>query len=108
MARITPANSTYAINNSAFIGLTSDTLIVDADAFLISVGSGDGARLTGSWDVVINGAVAAFGSVAYGIAVADGISDAVDIRVGGRGDVFGGFGGIHLGFGSNTLLTTRH
>jgi len=40
------------------------------------------------WDVVINGAVAAFGPVAYGIAVADGVSDVANIRVGSGGDVF--------------------
>jgi len=104
MAHITEATSVYTGSGTAFTGTGPDTLIVDADAFLISESGGNGATLTGSWDVVINGQVAAFEG--NGIKVNSAVSDVVNITVGSSGDVFGSdfdFG-LNLGSGKNTIL----
>jgi hypothetical protein len=91
---ITAANSIDldSTPGPAFTGTTGvgvqDTLIVDANAFLVSEISGDGAHLTGSWTAIINGEVVAFGA-AWIEVIPNGLSDVSNVTVGRTGDVFG-------------------
>jgi Ca2+-binding RTX toxin-like protein len=90
---ITATTSVDTPSGDAFaFASTDDELIVDANAFLISQGSGDGARLTGFLNVTINGEVGAFGSGFDGLAVL--LSPLTDVTIGKTGDVFGGESGI--------------
>lgn len=87
MAHITAADSVDQPAGDAFTGTGPDTLIVDADAFLISESGGNGARLSGAWTATINGVVAGFGSVRDGLSVsALSISDVSNVKVGKTGD----------------------
>jgi Ca2+-binding RTX toxin-like protein len=104
MAHFTTSNSVYAPSNTAFTALSSDSLIVDADAFLISAASGDGAFLFGSWDIIINGEVAALDAGHSGITINAVISDSVNITVGSGGDVYGYLAGLNLFSGIYTVV----
>jgi Ca2+-binding RTX toxin-like protein len=90
---IAPSTSVEVATGDAFADngtLVPDfILFVDANAYLISdSGSGNGAKLTGSWTVTVNGAVEGLGD--------DGIffSQASTLTVGKNGDVFGSVEGI--------------
>jgi Ca2+-binding RTX toxin-like protein len=65
------------------------TLIVDADAFLISDTGflGDGAELDGSWTILINGAVESLNGSGCGLRINN--SAFSKITIGKTGDVFG-------------------
>lgn len=90
---ITAATSVDTPSGDAFaFASTDDEFIVDANAFLISESSGDGARLTGFLNVTVNGEVEAFSSGFDGLAVL--LSPATDITIGKTGDVFGGESGL--------------
>ena len=77
--------SNYVISGDAFTSAGPDfTMVVDANiAFLISESGGNGATLTGSWNVIVNGEVAAFGVNYNGIGIVGGISVVTNITVGG-------------------------
>ena len=97
MAHITAADSVDQPSGDAFTGSGPDTLIVDADASLISESGGNGARLSGAWTVTINGVVAGFGSLRDGLSVsALSISDVSNVKVGKTGDIFGDNVGVSL------------
>ena len=82
-------------SGDAFAGTGPDTLVVDADAFLIAEGLGFGANLEGSWTVIINGTVETFGSSFSGLAYSFGSnSNALKLTVGKAGDIFGPDRGI--------------
>jgi Ca2+-binding RTX toxin-like protein len=65
------------------------TLLVDADAYLIS-DNGTGALLIGDWTATINGAVEDLGGSSIGIHAGDGLK----LTVGKSGDVSGGVYGV--------------
>jgi Ca2+-binding RTX toxin-like protein len=94
------------MSGDAFTSAGPDfTMVVDANiAFLISESGGNGATLTGSWNVVVNGEVAAFDVNYNGIGIVGGVSVVTNITVGSSGDVFGGFAGLNLGSGSHTVV----
>jgi Ca2+-binding RTX toxin-like protein len=99
MAHFTATNSVDQTGPfNAFTGSTGpDTLIVDADAFLIAEQSNfSGANLTGSWTVTINGAVEGLGPSGHGLSVTGSTSDASTIKVGSSADVFGTFIGMSI------------
>jgi Ca2+-binding RTX toxin-like protein len=97
MVHIKAANSSDVASGNAFTGTAGvgaqDTLIVDANAFLISQSAGDGAFLTGSWNVTINGEVGAFGSGSHGIRI-DPPAAVANVTIGKTGDVFGERSGL--------------
>jgi serralysin len=109
--RITLEGSRYVTTGHAFFidAPTSDTLIVDANAYLITGDSGSlaspaaGARLEGSWTVTVNGLVAAlgfddpqFGIFHAGISlVQNAVTDSASIKVGKTGEVYGSNSGVH-------------
>jgi Ca2+-binding RTX toxin-like protein len=92
------------IGADAFAATGPGTLIVDANAFLISQSSGDGARLGGSWGVTINGQVRGNGIGGGGFEGLYLTSTAAisTVTVGSTGDVFGTSSGIQLD-GSGTI-----
>jgi serralysin len=99
---ITAQNSIFTTTDDAFAGTGPDTLLVDADAYLITtLNSGDGANLTGSWTVTINGAVTSFGNAGIGLLI-DGGSTVSKVTIGSAGNVsssnfgmeFGGTGSV--------------
>ena len=97
MAHFTTANSVDKPSGDAFTGTGPDTLIVDANAFLISESGGNGARLSGSWTVTINGTVAGFGSLRNGLSVsALSIADVSNVKIGKTGDIFGDRFGVSV------------
>jgi len=91
---ITAATSVFAPTGDAFADSGPDTtLIVDADAYLISATGGDGARLTGAWTATINGEVDSFDSAGAGVRLTGSTpADAFKVTIGNTGDVFGAFG----------------
>jgi hypothetical protein len=91
---ITAATSVFAPTGDAFANSGPDTtLIVDADAFLISATGGDGARLDGAWTATINGEVDSFDSAGAGVRLTGSTpADAFKVTIGNTGDVFGAFG----------------
>ncbi|HEY8263138.1 MAG TPA: hypothetical protein VIG26_02160 [Methyloceanibacter sp.] len=61
-------HSNFTTTGDAFGSSGPDTLLVDADAFLITTDSiGIGANLSGSWNVTINGAVNTLGNANRGL-----------------------------------------
>jgi Ca2+-binding RTX toxin-like protein len=59
---ITTANSIDQATGDALTASGPDTLIIDDGAYLISETAGNGATLTGSWTVTVNGEIGGFGS----------------------------------------------
>src|SRR4029079_7326173 len=103
MAHITAKNSVWISSTPdyAFSGTGPDTLIVDADAFLITSFSGfyDAVRIYDEWTVVINGSVAGLAGSAEGIVLFETNSNNTTvshITVGKTGDVFGDDAGINV------------
>jgi Ca2+-binding RTX toxin-like protein len=83
-------SSQDVIGSTAFDQVGPGTLIVDAGGYLISESGGGGAVLEGSWTVVINGAVGAFGAAKTGFEYDLGAnSDVLKLTVGSTGDIFG-------------------
>jgi hypothetical protein len=68
---ITAATSVDQASGNAFEAVTfaPDTLIVDRDAHLASFSNGDGAELTGTWTVVLNGKIRALGGAPANLGV---------------------------------------
>lgn len=88
-------------SGDAFASAGPDTtLIVDVDAFLISTAGsgGDGADLTGSWTVLINGAVESLNGSGTGLRITNSIAS--KITIGSAGDVFGRQGMVFGGSGT--------
>jgi Ca2+-binding RTX toxin-like protein len=104
MAHITAASSVYQASGNAFTGTGPDTLIVDANAFLISEVGGYAALLAGSWNVIVNGEVEALDGVGSGFRFNGSSLDVTKVTVGSAGDVFGGFVGLNLGSGFYTIV----
>jgi hypothetical protein len=67
------------------------TLIVDANAFLISESGGDGANLAGSWTAIINGTVEGFGG-SEGMKIQNSTNA---ITIGRTGDVLSSTTALH-------------
>jgi hypothetical protein len=87
----TDASSVEVASGDAFTATGPDSLIVDVDAYLISDSNGNGAVLTGPWNVTINGAVGTFDAFGKALIInASGASDVSHITIGSTGDVFGG------------------
>lgn len=87
----TDASSIEVVSGDAFTATGPDSLIVDPDAYLISDSNGNGAVLTGPWNVAINGAVGTFDFSGQALIInASGASDVSHITIGSTGDVFGG------------------
>jgi hypothetical protein len=86
---ITSGNSRDVSGTDAFNEAGPGTLIVDAGAFLISRSGGDGAVLTGSWTVTINGAVESFPEFSFDGILVNASSDTTSIEIGAAGDVAG-------------------
>jgi hypothetical protein len=103
MAHITAQNSVFTTTGDAFAGTGPDTLLVDADAYLITTDStGVGANLTGSWTVTVNGAITSFGNSGIGLFV-DGLSTVSKVTIGSAGNVSSSnFGMEFSGAGSIT------
>jgi Ca2+-binding RTX toxin-like protein len=107
--RITAQNSQFVTTGNAFTGNTvlGDSLIVDADAFLISDSStnpGHGAQLSGSWTVRVAGLLAGVGlydpghSEPVGLSLlANAPSDHTKVIVEKTGELGGTWGGIWSG-----------
>src|SRR4029078_1653063 len=85
---ITAQTSVFTDTGNAFESSGPDTsLLVDADAFLITTDiTGDGANLSGSWIVTINGAVGSSGD-SNGLTISD--SSSSTITIGSTGHLFG-------------------
>jgi Ca2+-binding RTX toxin-like protein len=107
--KITPAKSVFndlapvpGINPNAFDSDSAgaDTLIVDPNAFLISL-FGNGAFLanTGPWTVAVNGSVISQNNV--GLLLAGGNTTVSTIKIGVDGGVQGGLEGIQLASAGN-------
>jgi Ca2+-binding RTX toxin-like protein len=93
---IKAATSIDSPSGDAFSELGPDTLIVDADAFIIAETSGVAARLAGAWTIRINGEVGTFANN-FAIDLApDSPADTTKIIVGKRGDVFGANAALNL------------
>ncbi len=101
---ITRANSVIVANGSAFGHDGPDSVRVDSNARLISEENGDGMNLTGQWNIVVNGYVAAFGSAGSPQGI-DLLSNTVglvsNVTVGSRGTVFGENGAIFANHATN-------
>ena len=117
MVHITAANSINSTSPDARSASGPDTLIVDADAFIIDETAGVAARLDGAWTIHINGEVGTFANN-FAIDLApDSPADTSKIIIGKRGDVFGSnpalnlsqpvtitnFGTIYSGIGTPTI-----
>ena len=107
---VTAAQSVEAPAGDAAVFETDDddTLLVDADAFLISQSGGNGAVLNGPWTATINGQLEAFdfGDGISGLVVqSNTLADVSNITVGQSGDVYGGFYGIELKGGAKGTVT---
>jgi serralysin len=90
-------HSNFTTSGDAFAGTGPDTLIVDADAFLITTDSvGFGANLSGSWTATINGAVTTLGNAGSGLRVGGGATVS-KVTIGKTGDVSGQNIGMEFG-----------
>jgi hypothetical protein len=101
---ITAATS---IDRSGFVAALfatgPDTLIVDANAFLIER-DGEGADLQKAWTVIINGAVGGYGGGHGGLDLLSADpADFSTVKIGRTGDVFGGFTGVFFTEASSTV-----
>lgn len=96
MVHITAANSIDSTSPDALTASGPDTLIVDADAFIIDETAGVAARLDGAWTIRINGEVGTFANN-FAIDLApDSPADTSKIIIGKRGDVFGSNAALNL------------
>lgn len=96
MVHITAANSIDSTSPDALTASGPDTLIVDADAFIIEEAAGVAARLDGAWTIRINGEVGTFANN-FAIDLApDSPADTSKIIIGKRGDVFGSNAALNL------------
>jgi Ca2+-binding RTX toxin-like protein len=86
---ITAANSIYHVSSSsspAFSATGPDTLIVDADAYIISLAN-YAVDLTGTWNIQINGQVEAFEHHIAAMVIRGTSSDTATVKVGPLGDI---------------------
>ena len=96
MVHITAANSIDSTSPDALTASGPDTLIVDANAFIIEETAGVAARLDGAWTIRINGEVGTFANN-FAIDLApDSPADTSKIIIGKRGDVFGSNAALNL------------
>jgi hypothetical protein len=89
---ITATNSIYYPTSSfpaAFTATGPDTLIVDADAYIISK-SATAVQLTGTWTVQINGQVEAFEHHIAGMSISGTSSDTATVVSGMHGEISNG------------------
>jgi Ca2+-binding RTX toxin-like protein len=97
MVHIRAANSIDSLSGDALTALGPDTLLVDADAFIIAETSGVAARLDGAWTIRINGQVGTFANnFAIDLFSSSG-PETSKITIGKTGDVFGGNVALNLG-----------
>ena len=100
---ITP-NTSRDVAGTAFGGLLIEsgpgTLVVDANAFLISESGGQGARLFGSWTATINGTVEAVDPTFEGLRMD---SATLPNRLTNNGSILGGTTGLAI---ANSVLTS--
>src|SRR4029079_2898960 len=96
MVHITAANSIDSTSPDALTASGPDTLIVDANAFIIEETAGVAARPDGARTIRINGEVGTFANN-FAIDLApDSPADTSKIIIGKRGDVFGSNAALNL------------
>lgn len=84
---ITVATSVTGLGN-ALADMTGGTLIVDAGAFLLSQGFGNGALLSGFTSITINGTVGTFDNAGNGLVVSPLTNEVMNLIVGASGFIF--------------------
>ena len=89
-----PFASIYDINGNALTATGPDSLIVDANAFLISQINGYGADLTGSWKVNVNGTVGSLDLTHSGMRITGAPADRTTVTIGRTGELFGRGAGL--------------
>jgi Ca2+-binding RTX toxin-like protein len=98
VAHITSSTSVDQPSGNAFeaLAIVPDSLIVDADAFLISETSGNGADLSGAaWTVIVNGQIKALGGFANdGLEIHPGSATDVESVTIGRHGLISGYIGV--------------
>ena len=86
-----------------------DTLIVDADAYIISKYGATAVELAGTWSIQINGQVEAFEHHVAAVQIFGTSSDTATVKVGPLGDISNsdGAGGVAFVSQVNTTLFNR-
>jgi serralysin len=97
MVHITAANSIDSTSPDALTASGPDTLIVDANAFIIEETAGVAARLDGAWTIRINGEVGTFANNFAIDLFSSGGPETSKITIGKTGDVFGSNVALNIG-----------